>query len=94
MRGNLSETNINITFHDLQAKNDNLRRTNSNLFNRKIIGFFPKKTNNSFKNIQIASINKILDFKQERAKTAYHTDDNLKNNDSIENKNIKIQMTI
>ena len=89
MRGNLSETNINITFHDLQAKNDNLRRTNSNLFNRKIIGFFPKKTNNSFKNIQIASINKILDFKQERAKTAYHTDDNLKNNDSIENKNIK-----
>ena len=89
MRCNLSQTNVNSTFNELQTKNDNLRRTNSNIFNRKIIGFFPKKTNNSFKNIQIASIKKILDCRQERSKSAYHTDDNLKNNDSIDNKKIK-----
>ena len=91
MKGNLSETNINTTFQELKIKNDILRRTNSNIFNRKIIGFFPKKknNNNSFKNIQIASIKKILDSRKERAKSAYHIDDNLKNNDSIENKNIK-----
>ena len=43
MKGNLSETNINTTFQELKIKNDILRRTNSNIFNRKIIGFFPKK---------------------------------------------------
>ena len=90
MKNNLSQKDINVSYNKIFMKNDKMVRANSTIFNRKIMSFFPKRINQSFKNINIKNIRKIIGSKKNETKIYCKSDNNLKeNNNSFTNEKIK-----
>ena len=78
MKNNLSQKDINVSYNKIFMKNDKMVRANSTIFNRKIMSFFPKRINQSFKNINIKNIKKIIRLKKKKNKMYYKSENNIK----------------